>query len=49
MQDHVLRFGLCSGSGLGQRIEKKSMAICYASKTLAEAEMNYMTTEKEIF
>ena len=33
---------------LGQRIEKKPTAIWYASKTLAEAQMNYMTTEKEL-
>ena len=33
---------------LGQRIEKKPTAICYASKTLADAQLNYTTTEKEL-
>ena len=33
---------------LGQRIDKKTTAIWYPSKTLAEAQMNYMTTEKEL-
>ena len=33
---------------LGQRLDKKPTAIWYASKTLAEAQMNYMTTEKEL-
>ena len=36
------------GAVLGQRIEKKPTAILYASKTLAEAQMNYTTTEKEL-
>ena len=36
------------GAVLGQQLEKKPMAICYASKTLAEVEMNYTTTEKEL-
>ncbi|CAA7405270.1 unnamed protein product [Spirodela intermedia] len=36
------------GAVLGQRIDKKPTAIWYASKTLAEAQMNYMTTEKEL-
>ena len=36
------------GAVLGQRIEKKPTAIWYASKTLAEAEMNYTTTENEL-
>ena len=36
------------GSVLGQRIDKKPTAICYASKTLADAQLNYMTTEKEL-
>ena len=36
------------GAVLGHRIENKPTAIWYASKTLAEAQMNYMTTEKEI-
>ena len=33
---------------LGQRLDKKPTAIWYASKTLVEAQMNYMTTEKEL-
>ena len=33
---------------LGHRIEKKPNVIWYASKTLAEAQMNYTTTEKEL-
>ena len=37
------------GAILGQRIEKKPTAISYASKTLAEAQMNYTTMEKQIF
>ena len=36
------------GAVLGQRIYKKPMAICYASKTLIEAQINYTTTEKEL-
>ncbi|CAA6669115.1 unnamed protein product [Spirodela intermedia] len=36
------------GAVLGQRIDKKPTAIWYASKTLAEAQMNYTTTEKEL-
>ena len=36
------------GAVLGQRIDKKPTAIWYASKTLAEAQMNYMTMEKEL-
>ena len=36
------------GGVLGQRIKKKPTAIWYNSKTLAEAQMNYMTTEKEL-
>ena len=36
------------GAVLGQRIDKKLTAICYASKTLAEAQLNYTTTEKEL-
>ena len=36
------------GVVLGQRIEKKPTAIWYASKTLAEAQMNYTTTENEL-
>ena len=33
---------------LGQRIDKKPTAICYASKTLADAQLKYTTTEKEL-
>ena len=36
------------GAVLGQRVDKKPTAIWYASKTLAEAQMNYTTTEKEL-
>ena len=34
------------GSILGQRIEKTPIFICYTSKTLSKAQMNYMTTKK---
>nr|GFA30049.1 reverse transcriptase domain-containing protein [Tanacetum cinerariifolium] len=36
------------GAVLGQRVEKHFRPIHYASKTMNQAEMNYMTTEKEI-
>ena len=36
------------GTVLGQRIDSKLIAICYASKTLADAQLNYTTTEKEL-
>ena len=36
------------GAVLGQRSDKKPTAICYASKTLADAKLNYTTTEKEL-
>ena len=36
------------GAVLGQRIEKKLTAICYASKMLADAQLNYTNTEKEL-
>ena len=36
------------GAVLGQRIDKKPTAICYASKTLADAQLNYTKTEKEL-
>jgi RNase H-like domain found in reverse transcriptase len=36
------------GAVLGQRVEKKSHAIYYASKVLDEAQVNYTTTEKEL-
>ena len=36
------------GAVLGQRLDKKPTAICYASKTLVKAQINYTTTEKEL-
>ena len=36
------------GMVLGQRIGKKPTAICYASKTIADAQLNYTTTEKDL-
>ena len=36
------------GAVLGQRIDKKPTVIWYASKTLAEGQMNYTATEKEL-
>ena len=36
------------GAVLGQRLDKKPTAICYASKTLIEAQINYTTIEKEL-
>ena len=36
------------GAVLGKRLDKKSKAICYASKTLIKAQINYTTTEKEL-
>ena len=36
------------GAVLGQRVDKKPIAICYASKTLSEAQMYNMMTEKEL-
>ena len=36
------------GAVLGQRREKKPVAIYYASKTLTDAQRNYSTTEKEL-
>ena len=36
------------GAVLGQRLDKKSTAICYVSKTPIEAHINYTTTEKEL-
>ena len=36
------------GAVLGQRLDMKPTVICYASKTLVKAEINYMTTEKEL-
>ena len=36
------------GVVLGQRLDKKPATICYASKTLIEAQINYTTMEKEL-
>ena len=36
------------GAVLGQRVDKKSVVIYYASKTLSDAQLNYTTTEKEL-
>ena len=36
------------GAVLGQRLDKKLTTICYASKTLVKAQINYTTTEKEL-
>ena len=36
------------GAILGQRLDKKPTAICYVSKTLIEAQINYTTMEKEL-
>ena len=33
------------GAVLGQRLEKKSTAICYASKIIVKAQITYTTTE----
>ena len=36
------------GAVLAQRLDKKPTAICYASKTLIKAQINYTTMEKEL-
>ena len=36
------------GTVLGQRVDKLSHVICYASKTLNKAQLNYSNTEKEL-
>ena len=36
------------GAILGQRIDNKPMVIYYVSRTLANAQLNYTTTEKEL-
>ena len=33
---------------MGQRVDRKPVAIYYASKTLVDAQMNYSTTKKEL-
>ena len=33
---------------MGQQIDKKLTVICNVSKTLADAQLNYTTTEKEL-
>ena len=35
------------GVVLSQQVEKLSYVICYASKTLNDAQLNYSTTKKE--
>jgi len=37
------------GVFLGQRVDKFSHIISYASKTLNDAQLHYSTTEKELF
>ena len=37
------------GVVLGQWVDKKPTAISYASKTLANAQLNYTTTQKKLF
>ena len=51
MHSTTIRFSLVNyavGAILGERLNKKSTVICYASKTLVEAQINYMTMEKEL-
>ena len=36
------------GVVLSQRVDKLPHIICYASKTLNDAQLNYSTTEKEL-
>ena len=36
------------GAVLGQHINKKPTVICYASKTLADAQPHYTTTENKL-
>ena len=36
------------GAVLGQRTDKKLTTICYVSKTLANAQLHYTTTKKEL-
>ena len=41
-------FDFVVGTVLGQQIDRKLTAICYSSKTLADTQLNYTTTEKEL-
>ena len=43
---HAYNFAV--GAVLEQRIDKKPTAICYISKRLADAQLNYTTTEKDL-
>ena len=36
------------GAVLGQKLNREPHVICYASKTLSDAQLNYTTTEKEL-
>ena len=36
------------GVVLGQRVDRLPHVICYASKTLNDAQLNYSTTKKEL-
>ena len=41
-------FNYAIGVVLGQRVDKLPHVICYASKTLNDAQLNYSTIEKEL-
>ena len=41
-------FDYAVGAILGQKIERRSHVIHYASRTLSDAQMHYTTTEKEL-
>ena len=41
-------FDYAVGVVLGQRVDKLPHVICYANKTLNDAQLNYSTTEKEL-
>ena len=41
-------FDFAVGPVLEQRIDKKPITICYASKMLADAQLNFTTTKKEL-
>nr|GEU46631.1 reverse transcriptase domain-containing protein [Tanacetum cinerariifolium] len=47
-ENELIPTRLVTGAVLGQRYEKQFRPIHYASKTLTEAESNYITTEKEM-